>query len=211
MSLIRAVLSLKDVKPLNLFVRFLPLIVFGVVSRRQPEDGVAWAAAVATVTAATMLWMEQPRRPLRTLLLLQFGLLTAVAVAGVSADAGFDRWLSDWGYGLVFLTTGALLLTSVPTRPFTEPYARLCTRRAFWSSPIFTSMNRILSLAWAATIAAIGAAGVLTTAIAGPSASMPRFSPAPVLLNWVAPIFLLWAVARFDADYPMRVMESTAG
>jgi hypothetical protein len=62
----------------------------------------------------------------------------------------FARTTLTWagagaGVGLVIVL---VVLVLVPVMPFTEQYARQSRPQAYWASPTFKKINRVLSVAW---------------------------------------------------------------
>ena len=51
--------------------------------------------------------------------------------------------------------------------PFTEQFARESVPQAYWSSPTFKKINRVLSAAWGVAIFAVGVSRVGAAAING--------------------------------------------
>lgn len=197
--------NVSRVKPLPLTAGFLPLIVFVAMSARVADNGAAWAALVALAVAVAAMWFEQPRHPVRILTLIQAGLLVLVAVIGFTGGFAVDRWLFDWGSGVVTLAIGLLILATAPVVPVTEQCARLNTSRAYWSSPTFKLINRMLSATWGAALTAIGLASILAATIDARAASADSVYLADLVLNWIAPIAILCFLIRFTAVYPDRV------
>jgi hypothetical protein len=89
--------------------------------------------------------------------------------------------------------------------PFTEEYARQTVPREYWGSPTFKKINRVLSAAWGAAIVVIGAAGVLVTVLDAHAGDTARNNVEDLVLNWVVPIAVIWAMIKFTATYPDRV------
>jgi hypothetical protein len=197
-------------KPLSLVGGFAPLIIFGALSGRVADNGAAWAAVVAGAAAVVASYLERPRRPVRIVNVVQFGLLAAVAVAGFVGPAAVDRWLFEWGAGVITLVTGLAMIALVPVVAFTEQYARASTPPAYWGSPTFKSINRVLSLAWGGAIAVLGSCSLLAGALHARATDLSSVHAADLALNWVVPIVVLWAMIKFTAHYPDRVTGRAA-
>ena len=60
----------------------------------------------------------------------------------------FARTTLTWAGAGVGLVIVLVVLVLVPVMPFTEQYARQSTPRAYWASPTFKKINRVLSVAW---------------------------------------------------------------
>jgi hypothetical protein len=197
--------NVERVKPLPLITGFAPLIVFGAMSARVADNGPAWSAAVALALAVAAMWFERPR----ILSALQAGVLTTMTAIGFAGGPAVDRWLFDWSSGVVTTVVGLVILATAPVFPFAERYARLTTARAYWGSPTFTSINRVLSVVWGAALSVIGAASLGAAGIGGRAATADSAHVADLVLNWIAPIAILWSVAKFTAAYPQRVASAT--
>ncbi|MGY1689383.1 hypothetical protein [Geodermatophilus sp. SYSU D01105] len=197
--------------PLSLVVGFLPWIAFSFVAQRIAADGVAWGALVAVVVAAVLVVRDSRHHGPRILGLGSLGLFAVVAVAGFAGGPGVDRWLYEWGRPLVGVALGLYLLLTVPVLPFTAEYARQTTPREYWDSPTFTRINRVLSAAWAVAIMLMGAASALATALGVDATDTSSSHLAELLLDWVVPIGVIWAMVRFTATYPDRVTAGLHG
>jgi hypothetical protein len=185
---------------------FLPLVVFGAMSGRLADNSDAWAALVGVAVAVADAWFARPRRPARLTTIVQAVLLAVVAIVGFTGGPTVDRWLFDWGSGVVAVATGLVIVAALPVFAFTEQYARVTTPRVYWSAPTFKSINRVLSAAWGAALAGIGLSSILLACIQTRAASVDGAHLADLLLNWIAPTAVLWFMIRFTAEYPRRVI-----
>jgi hypothetical protein len=88
--------------------------------------------------------------------------------------------------------------------PFTEQFARESTPQAYWSSPTFKKINRVLSAAWGAAIFAIGVSRVAAAAINGHTTRrLPE-----TLLGLVIPVAIIVYTLKFSKSYPERVTHA---
>ena len=197
--------------PLGLVVGFLPWIVFAAVAQRLAANGVAWSALLAAAMSAVAVLRDRRRNGPRILDLGSLVLFGVIAVVGFAGGPGVDRWLFEWGRPLVGVVLGLYLLLTVPVLPFTAEYARQTTPREYWGSPTFTKINRVLSAAWAVAITGMGAASVLTTALDADTTGSAGSHLLELLLDWVLPVVVIWAMVRFTATYPDRVTGAPAG
>jgi hypothetical protein len=191
--------------PLGFLAGFLPWIVFSVVAQRLAANGVAWSALLAVALSAVAVLRDRRRHGPQILDIGSLVLFGVITVVGFVGDSGVDRWLFDWGRPLVGVVLGLYLLLTVPVLPFTAEYARQTTPREYWGSATFTRINRVLSAAWGAAITMCGAASVLVTALDAHATDTSSSHLIDLLLNWVLPIAVLWAMVRFTATYPDRV------
>jgi hypothetical protein len=206
--------SFGGVKPLPPIMGLLPLIVFAAMSGRVAEKGATWAAVAALGVLVVLLIaptrrIERLHKRVPSLDVIVGGLLAAVAVAGFVGGHRVDQWLFEWGSGCVLLVAGALILVTAPIFPFTEPYARANTPRAYWCAPTFRQINRVLSGAWGAAVAAIGGGGILVAALDGRAASTDSMHVPDLVLNWLVPIAISSFMIEFTIAYPNRVIGAT--
>ncbi len=188
-------------KPLMLILSFLPLIAFSVLARLLPHGDVGVAGVTAAVIAAIALVSVRPVWPPKILNACSFVLFTALAVAGLLGSAASDRWLATWAAAGVGLVMGLVILALVPVMPFTEQFARQSTPRAYWASPTFKQINRVLSLAWGAALVAVGVSRLAAVAINGHTT---RRLP-DLLLGLAVPALITLYMLRFSKSYPDRV------
>jgi hypothetical protein len=196
---------------LSLVVGFLPWIAFSFISQRLAADGVAWSALIAVVMSGVAVLRDRRQHGPQIVALGSLALFGAIVVIGFAGGPGIDRWLFEWGRPLVGVVLGLYLLLTVPVLPFTAEYARQTTPREYWGSPTFTRINRVLSAAWGVAIMGMGAASVLATALDAQAGDTSSSHLPDLLLNWVVPIVVIWAMVRFTATYPDRVTAAPAG
>jgi hypothetical protein len=90
--------------------------------------------------------------------------------------------------------------------PFTEQFAREATPQAYWSSPTFKKINRVLSAAWGLAIVAVGLSRVATAAISGHTGRrLPE-----LLLSLAVPVVIVIYMLKFSKSYPDRVTQEPA-
>ncbi|HTQ93652.1 MAG TPA: hypothetical protein VMK84_29575, partial [Streptosporangiaceae bacterium] len=108
------------------------------------------------------------------------------------------------GAGIIL---GLIILALVPVMPFTEQFARETTPQAYWASPTFKKINRVLSTAWGMAIFAIGLSRVAAAAINGhTSRRLPE-----ILLGLAIPVVIVIYMLKFSTSYPDRVTHEPAG
>jgi hypothetical protein len=96
---------------------------------------------------------------------------------------------------------GLVILALIPVMPFTEQFARLSTPQAYWSSPTFKQINRVLSRGWGVALLGVGASRVVAVAINGHTTHrLPD-----LLLGLVIPGLILTYMLKFSKSYPDRV------
>jgi hypothetical protein len=188
-------------KPLPLILSFLPLIAFSLLARLLPHGDVGAAALTAAVIAAIAAVAVRPVWPPKVINATSIVLFTAFAVVGFAGSAGTDRWLATWAAAGVPLVMGLVILALIPVMPFTEQFARLSTPQAYWSSPTFKQINRVLSRAWGVALLGVGASRVVAVAVNGHTT---RRLP-DLLLGLVIPSVILTYMLKFSKSYPDRV------
>ena len=172
---------------MNIFVAFIPWILFSVVAQR---DDVAVAGLVALASAILIALPSFARRRPK---ILDIGAIVSFAVfAAIGLAAGNDaEWLTNFARGLSTAALAAVALLSLLFTPFTEQYARETTPPEIWESPIFKRVNRELTLMWGLVFAAMVPFHILAGALDTQRAN--------TFFNWVIPIALIvWAVKRTE-------------
>jgi hypothetical protein len=191
-------------KPLMLILSFLPLVAFSVLARLLPHGDVGVAALTATVIAAIAMVAVRPVWPPKILNTCSFVLFTVLAIAGFTGSAGHDRWLATWAAAGVGLAMGLVILALIPVMPFTEQFARQSTPQAYWASPTFKQINRVLSLGWGAALAGVGVSRLAAVAVSGHTT---RHLPG-LLLGLAIPAVITIYMLKFSKSYPDRVAHA---
>jgi len=192
-------------KSLTLILAFLPLIAFSLLSRFLPHGYIGIAGLAAALIAIATSHPVWPPKILNTCSLVLFSL---IAVLGFTLGKADDRWLATWGGAGVGLILGLIILALVPVMPFTEQFARETTPQAYWASPTFKKINRVLSTAWGLAIFGIGLSRVAAAAINGhTSRRLPE-----LLLGLAIPAVIVIYMLKFSTSYPDHVThEGPAG
>jgi hypothetical protein len=193
-------------KPLPLILSFLPLIAFSLLTRLLPSGDVGVAGLVAALCAAVATVAVRPVWPPKILNATSLVLFTVLAVAGFAGSAGTDRWLATWAGAGVGLVMGLVILVLLPVMPFTEQFARQTTPKAYWGSPTFKKINRVLSAGWGGAIFAIGVSRTLAAIIERhASHRLPD-----LLLGTAIPVVVIICMLKFSQSYPERVTRTEA-
>lgn len=193
-------------KPLPLILSFLPLIAFSLLTRVLPSGDVGVAGLVAALCAAVATVAVRPVWPPKILNATSLVLFTGLAVAGFAGGAGTDRWLATWAGSGVGLVMGLVILALIPVMPFTEQFARPSTPRAYWASPTFKKINRVLSAGWGAAIFAGGVSRVVAAAVERSGSHRV----ADLLLGTAIPVVVIISMLKFTRAYPERVTHTEA-
>jgi hypothetical protein len=184
-----------------LILSFLPLVAFSVLARLLPHGDIGVAALAAAVIAAIAIAAVRPVWPPKILTACSLVLFTVLAIAGFTGSAGTDRWLATWAAAGVGLVMGLAVLALVPVVPFTEQFARQSTPQAYWSSPTFKQINRVLSLGWGAALIGVGLSRLAAVAVNGHTT---RRLP-DLLLGLAIPALITIYMLKFSKTYPDRV------
>jgi hypothetical protein len=196
-----AISRLTGMKPLPLILSFLPLIAFSLLARLLPHGDVGVAALTAAVIGVIAAVAVRPVWPPKVVNATSIVLFAVFAVVGFAGSAGTDRWLATWAAAGVALVMGLVILALIPVIPFTEQFARLSTPQAYWSSPTFKQINRVLSRGWGVALIAVGGSRVVAVAVNGHTT---RRLP-DLLLGLVIPGLILTYMLKFSKSYPERV------
>jgi len=198
--------SVTGMKSMTLVLAFLPLITFSLLARLLPHGYIGVAALVAAVVALIAILASRPAWPPKILNTCSLVLFTLFAVLGFTLGKDDDRWLATWGGAGVGIILGLIILALVPVMPFTEQFAREATPQAYWSSPTFKKINRVLSAAWGAAIFLIGVSRVAGAAISEHTAGrVPE-----ILLGLVVPVAIIVYMLKFSKSYPESVDRQSA-
>jgi hypothetical protein len=193
-------------KSLTLILAFLPLIVFSLLARFLPHGYIGVAGLAAAVVALIAIATSHPVWPPKILNTCSLALFALVAVLGFTLGKNDDRWLATWGGAGVGLILGLIILALIPVIPFTEQFAREATPPAYWTSPTFKKINRVLSAGWGLAIFAIGLSRVAAAAINGHTTRrLPE-----LLLGLAVPGVIVLYMLKFSQSYPDRVNHQPA-
>ena len=199
-----AVRSVGDMKSLTLILAFLPLIAFSLLARFLPHGYIGIAGLAAAVIAVIAIATSHPVWPPKILNTCSLVLFALIAVLGFTLGKNDDRWLATWGGAGVGLILGLIILALIPVMPFTEQFARESVPQAYWSSPTFKKINRVLSAGWGLAIFAVGVSRVLAAAINGHTTRrLPE-----ILLGLVIPGAIVLYMLKFSKSYPDRVTHN---
>src|ERR1700761_5237163 len=181
-------------KPLPLLLSFLPLVIFSVLARLLPQGDIGAAGLTAAVIAVIAMLAVRPAWPPKVLSVTSLVLFTVLAIAGFAGSAGTDRWLATWAAAGVGLVMGLVVLALVPVLPFTEQFARLSTPQAYWSSPTFKRINRVLSAGWGCALLGVGVSRLAAVAVNGHTTRrLPE-----LLLGLAVPALIVFYMLRFS-------------
>jgi hypothetical protein len=193
-------------KPLPLLLSFLPLIAFSLLTRVLPSGDVGVAGLVAALCAVAAMATSRPVWPPKILTATSLVLFIALTAVGFAGSAGTDRWLATWAGAGVGIVIGLVILLLLPVMPFTEQFARQSTPKAYWGSPTFKKINRVLSAGWGGAILAAGACRVAAAAVQrSGSHRLPD-----LLLGTALPIVIFIYMLKFTKSYPERVTRTEA-
>lgn len=198
-------------KPLSLILGFLPWIAFSFLAHRIAADSVAWSGLIGVLLVLGTMVAQRPAWPPSVLNVGMLIPLGAIAVVGFVGGPEVDAWLYQWAVPGVGLFLGLFILVLVPFAPFTERFARQSTPQAYWGSPTFNRINRVLSAAWGLAIAVMGVCSLLVAALDLYGDGLDSPAIGELLLNWVIPIVVIVAMVKFTIAYPAKVRAQVRG
>ncbi|MGW1072363.1 hypothetical protein [Streptomyces sp. NPDC002537] len=176
---------------MNYLRGFVPWIAFAVVS----SVGWQWGAVTGLVVGAALLVKDRKAGATGESQILErstvafFAALTVLAFA--VPDSGLRNFAGPMSLGWLALTAWATLIIG---RPFTLGIAKRQTPPEIWDSPVFRSVNVVLTTVWAG---AFTATAVALTAVHAAGLGSGVSIPVQVA-GFVLP-------AVFTARYPERV------
>jgi hypothetical protein len=172
---------------------FAPWIVFGVVAS-GPSTWL-YGALGATIAAIIVAIPSIRGRRVKILDVVTIVFFLAMTIAGILAGANDRDWMDTYSTVISSGALAVIALGSLAFMPFTEPYARESTPPEVWDQPAFKHVNRVLTLMWGLTFAAVAVVGYI-------SVKVPSTSD---WTEWVIPIILLVSAFKFTDYYPERV------
>jgi hypothetical protein len=188
-----------------LILGFVPWITFSFLAHRVAADAVAWSGLIGLLLVLGTMALQKPVWPPSVLNVGMLIPMVTITVVGLVGGPDVDAWLYDWAVPGVGLFLGLFILALVPFAPFTERFARQSTPKAYWGSPTFNKINRVLSAAWGLAIVVMGICSLLVGALDLYSDELTTPATGELLLNWVIPIVVIVGMIKFTASYPDRV------
>jgi hypothetical protein len=133
---------------MNILLGFAPYIAFFLFMRTVSSDAGLWAALVVAVLIGARNWARSG-----SLKILEAGTVLIFLVLVIFTAA--EHW--KWTVIAVRLAVDAGLLAIVLVslaigRPFTLQYARERVAEQYWHTPLFLTINRGITFAWAAAL-----------------------------------------------------------
>jgi hypothetical protein len=156
------------------------------------EESVSTALGLSILFIYLRLRRGGSLKPLEVFEVAYFG---SLAIVGLLASDNLIGWLEKWSgemssLALAVFTFGSLLVGN----PFTLPYAKETTPRDYWDSPIFLSINRVITLVWALAFTVAAAAGLY--------GSIVLDQPDNFWTAWIIPIATMLFAFSFSEWYP---------
>jgi hypothetical protein len=156
------------------------------------EESVSTALGLSILFIYLRLRRGGSLKPLEVFEVAYFG---SLAIVGLLASDNLIGWLEKWSgemssLALAVFTFGSLLVGN----PFTLPYAKETTPREYWDSPIFLSINRVITLVWALAFTVAAAAGLY--------GSIVLDQPDNFWTAWIIPIAAMLFAFSFSEWYP---------
>lgn len=166
---------------MNILASFVPFIAFAVLIHFGQTALALWAAAIiaAAVVIKDKAFAGKSVKILDGGTILLFGLLALLStVFGQEWTIPAVRLVVDCGLLLIVLVSLAI------GTPFTIQYAREMVPAELWSTPDFFSINRNITLVWAAAFATMVLADLLMM-------FAPAYSTVAVVINVLALVFAI--------------------
>jgi hypothetical protein len=173
---------------MNILFGFAPYIAFFLFMRTVSIDAGLWSALVVAVLIGARDWTRSG-----SLKVLEAG--TVLIFLALVIFTAAEHW--KWTVMAVRLVVDAGLLAIVLVslavgRPFTLQYARERVAEHYWHTPLFLTINRGITFAWAAALATLVAA----------HAAVIFVPVVPWWLDIALTISVLAAALRFTELYP---------
>jgi hypothetical protein len=187
----------------NIYVAFVPWILFSVITTHDEVR----AAAVVALVAAIVISLPGLRagRPKA----LEIGAIVAFiafTIVALLADPATRDWLARYARGVSAALLALIAFGSLLRTPFTEQYARESVPREFWSSARFKAINRRLTTMWGFVFLLMVPSHVV--------AGLIDTRRGNTFFNWVIPIglivFAVKQTGKVAEEDDEGVAESTA-
>jgi hypothetical protein len=182
----------------NVFLAFLPWIVFAVVSGPSTWE---YAALAALLTSVVLAVPDLRARRLKLLDVVSVAFFALMTVLALFLGRGQALWLETYAQVIASGVLAVVALGSLAFTPFTEAYAREQAPRELWGTPAFKHTNRVLTAVWGLVFLATAVLGVLALKVSGGGD----------WLNWVIPVALLVLAVKFTEWYPEQVRARVRG
>lgn len=173
----------------NVFVGFVPWIVFAVLASPSTWELAAVAGLIASVILAGP--DLRARRP-KVLEVTGVAFFLVLSVLALVLDRGDLDWVERYAQVISSGVIAVVALGSLFVMPFTEQYARESTPPEYWDSPTFRQINRTLTAVWG-VVFAINAVLAWVSLHTGAGHDWPR---------WIIPVALIVGAVKFTAWYP---------
>ncbi len=176
---------------MNILLAFAPFIAFAVVDRLAGSiEGLVAGALVSTgiILRDHFALGKAPKILEIGTVILFVGLALASLLGLVELSVMATRLCVDAGLLVIVLVSMAL------QKPFTIQYARETVPRAYWSSPDFLRVNRVITAVWALAFVVLVASDLLLLY----APSVPRH------VGVTATILALVGAIKFTSWYPDR-------
>jgi uncharacterized membrane protein len=164
----------------NIYIAFVPWLLFSVITRRFEVEDAAVIALVASIAISVPSLRAGRPKLLETGAIVAFIGFTIVAFAG---DDATRDWLARYARAVSAGLLALIAFGSLMRTPFTEQYARESVPREYWSSPVFKRVNRQITAMWGGVFVLMVPSHILAGAI--------DTHRAFTIFNWVIPIALV--------------------
>jgi hypothetical protein len=182
----------------KVLVGFLPWIMFSLVSTRLGPGAVGTACGLAFVLSIGLIVRSMSHGGSAKLLEVTGAAVFLVLGIAAFTVPGIDGLLASYGRAIAAAVLAAVILGTLPVMPFTEQYARETVPQQYWHTPEFHSINRRISAAWGAVVAAMAVSHALAGTFEVPDPGVRLLHrPVDLVFNWIVPGLLVWAAARY--------------
>lgn len=182
---------------MGILLAFAPFLAFALVERLVgPVAGLVTGALVSLALLLRDLAHGRPAKLLEIGTVILFGGLSLYAQAAAPGwSTIMVKLLVDAGLLLIVLASLAI------GRPFTLQYAREQVPAAYWQTPQFLHVNRVITAAWALAFAVMVGAELMMLHAPG----------IPLRFGVIATILALAGAIWFTGWYPRRQRRAAGG
>jgi hypothetical protein len=182
----------------KVLIGFIPWIVFSLVATRLGPGAVGTACVLAFFLSIGLIVRSVSHGGSAKLLEVTGAVVFLVLGLASLAVPAIDGVLASYGRAIAAAVLAAVILVTLPVMPFTEQYAREAVPREYWHTPEFRSINRRISAAWGAVVAAMAVSHAVAGTFVTPDPGVRLLHrPVDLVFNWIVPGLLVWAAARY--------------
>lgn len=171
----------------------VPWLLYAVVTIPDDDRAAEVAALVALAWALGAAARDlYQRRSVKIVDACAIAIFGGYAILGAWGSQSTASTIEDQGRGLAAAVLAAVMLVSAAISPFTEQYARESVPPVYWTSPVFRSIHRDLSIRWGVAIVFVAISYLVAEDVhAVQGSNLVTFA-----LTWILPLIAIVVAVR---------------